>query len=99
MATLGSTNISGLIAPGGEQPQGAGDSGMILEFFRVASGGASGDTVTLTPRFASDIRTVMSSVSADNNLSTNAGNTNVTLTLRIGTNTAAAFDVWMWGRR
>lgn len=99
MATLASTNISGIASPNGEVPIGYGDSGLIIEWFRVASGGANADTVALSPRFISDIRYVHSNVGASDNLSSTAANTNVTLTLSTGTNTVGAFQVAIIGRR
>jgi hypothetical protein len=101
MATLGSTYISQTIAPNAEHPLAWGDQGMIAEVWRVASGGANADTVVLTPRFITDIRYVDPNVSASDNLSTTAANTNVTLTLVNGavTNTFGAFQVMIVGRR
>lgn len=99
MATLASTNITGTISPNGEQPLSYGQSGLIEEVFRVASGGASADTVALLPRYITDIRMVKTNVGASDNLSTTAANTNVTITLSTGTVTVGAFQVSVIGRR
>ncbi len=99
MATLASTHISSTVSPGGEVPIGWGQSGLILELYRVASGGAAGDTVVIAPRFITDIRMVQTNISASDNLSTSAANTNVTLTLVAGTSTFGAFQVALIGRR
>ena len=97
MATLASTNITSNVTYGGEVPLAYGQSGLQVEIYRAA-GGAVGDTVAITPRFLSDVRTVMASQSATNSLTTNA-NTNVTLTLTASAATNTTFDVWLLGKR
>ncbi len=99
MAALANTNLSGIASPGGESPIAWGDSGLIIEYFRVASGGLNNDTVLLTPRFITDIRFVQSNVGASDNLSSTAPNANVTLTLSTGTNSVGAFQAAIIGRR
>lgn len=99
MATLANTNISRTVSLDAQTPLAQGDSGMIIEVFRVASGGASGDTTVLVPTLITDIRMVLPNVGASDNLSTTAANTNVTLTLTSGTVTFGAFQVAVIGRR
>lgn len=97
MATLASTNVTGTIARDGGKPLSYGNSGLVFEVFRVASGGAAADTVALTPQYISDIGLVLPNVSASDNISTTAANTNVTLTLASGTSTIGAFQVTVVG--
>lgn len=87
MATLAATRVSASYL---DQPSPA--SGYHIEVWRVASGGANGDTAAITPARG---RFVVSAVGgpASNNLSTVGTNTNVTLTISTGTNTVGAFDV------
>ena len=98
MATLANTNVTRNLSANNETPFGFGGGGMLIEFFRVASGGVSGDTTVLTPRDITSIKAVMSGNAGSNNAST-SGTTNVTLTLAGSTNTVAAFDVWVIGNR
>jgi hypothetical protein len=98
MATLGSTNVSTSIAPGGIIPNAWGDAGMIIEVFRIP-GGTAGDTCTLTPRQIADIRSVINPANMGHGLSATQANTNVTLTLGTGINTSVTYDVWLIGRR
>ncbi len=104
MATLASTNISSFIAADNVQPIAYGQSGLVEEVFRVASGGAAADTVAITTaalRYIVDIRLIQTNVSASDNLSTLASvaNTTVTATLVAGTNTFASFLIRVIGRR
>lgn len=103
MATIASTNITGTVAVDGSKPIAfGGATGLVMEVFRVASGAAQTDTVVIAPRYISDIRIVESNVSASDNLSTTAANTNVTLTLGMvgtaATATIGAFQVRLVGR-
>jgi hypothetical protein len=79
MATLGATNITTAIAPGGLVPHADG-AGLYVEVFRVAGTGTAGDTVALTPLLIGDIRYVRGNLPASDSLSTAASNTSVTLT-------------------
>jgi hypothetical protein len=100
MATRASTNISSAIAPGGIQPITVGEDGLYLEVFRVL-GGTAGDTVALTPRYITDIRSVTSMIAASDNLSATQANTNVTLTygVAVTTTTTLSYCVEIKGRR
>lgn len=99
MATLASTNITTALSAGGETPvMGFGDSGLLVEVFRVA-GGTVGDTIAITPRFITDIRSAMSGNAASHALSTTAANTNITLTLIASVAASSVSDVWLYGRR
>jgi len=88
MATLAATQVDfnfGLL----------NNSGFPIEVWRVASGGANGDTVAITPaRF--DLVKAAIGGPASHDLTTTPA-TNVTLTLKGGTVTAGAFDVWIIG--
>lgn len=100
MATRASTNVSSAIAPGGVQPVTFGEDGLYIEVFRVL-GGTAGDTVTLTPRYITDIRSVSGMIPVSDNLSATAANTNVTLTygLAVTTTTTISYCVEIKGRR
>lgn len=100
MATRASTNVSSAIAPGGVQPITVGEDGLYLEVFRVL-GGTAGDTVALTPRYITDIRSVTSMIPASDNLSATQANTNVTLTygVAVTTTTTLSYCVEIKGRR
>jgi hypothetical protein len=100
MATRAATNVTTAIAPGGIQPITVNEDGLYIEVFRVL-GGTAGDTVALTPRYITDIRSVTSMIPASDNLSTSAGNTNVTLTygVAVTTTTTLSYCVEIKGRR
>lgn len=100
MATRASTHITTAIAPGGIQPIALDGSGLYIEVFRIL-GGTAGDTVTLTPRYITDIRSVTSMVPCSDNLSTSAGNTNIVLTygVAVTTTTTLSYCVEIKGRR
>lgn len=100
MATRASTNVSSAIAPGSVQPITVGEDGLYIEVFRVL-GGTAGDTIALTPRWITDIRSVTSMIPASDNLSSSAANTNVTLTygVAVTTTTTLSYCVEIKGRR
>ena len=98
MATLGSTNIGTALSLLGETPIGWGESGLLVEVHRV-TGGTVGDTIAITPKFITDIRTVVGGPPSTNALSTSAANTNITLTLTGSAATTVFYDVWLLGRR
>ncbi len=98
MASLSSTNISTAIAANSEQPLAFGDSGLIMEVFKVA-GGAVDDTAALTPRFIADVRMVEANWAVTDALSQTAANTNVTLTLKASAATNLTFQARVIGRR
>lgn len=87
MATLASSQVTGVYL---DQP--IPMPGFHIEVWRVASGGANGDTATIAPKRG---RFVVSAIGgpASNNLSSNGANANVTLTISTGTNTVGSFDV------
>lgn len=92
------TNITTAISANAEQPVAFGQSGLIIEFFRVALG-TVGDTIAVTPRWITDIRAAQGSgLPATNNLST-AANTNVTFTLTASGATNVNADIQLIGRR
>ncbi len=97
MATLSVSNITSNVTTDNGQP--GNFFGQPVEFFRVASGGASADTVAITPRFIRNIKTVMSELGTTNALVASNSASSVTLTLSTGTVTAAGFDVWIFGQR
>lgn len=98
MATLGNTNITAAMSGQADQPIGFGQSGLICEVFR-ATGGTTSDTVVLTPRFISDIRSVWTSNATTHDLVATNVETNVTLTIEATTATTEYFDIWVFGRR
>jgi hypothetical protein len=106
MAAIAASNIVNItrtISSDASKPIAFGGSnGLVMEVFRIAAGGAQTDTAAITPQYISDIRMVESNVSASDNLSTTAANTNVTLTLGIvgtaATATIGAFQVRLVGR-
>lgn len=99
MATLGSTNITTAISANAEQPVAFGQSGLIIEFFR-ATLGATNDTIAITPRWITDIRAAQSAgLTASNNLSSSAANTNITFTLTASGATTVNVDIQLIGRR
>lgn len=87
MATQAATRVKAFSL---DQPIPLG--GFHIEIWRVASGGATGDTCTIAPDRG---RFVVSAVGgpASNGLSTTGTNTNVVMTLVGGTATMGAFDV------
>lgn len=92
------TNITTAIAANAEQPYAYGQSGLEVEFFRVALG-TVGDTIAITPRWSGNIVAVLNGPPATNNLSTTAANTNVTLTLLASGATNVNVDVQLLCRR
>lgn len=98
MATLGNTNITTAMSGQADQPIALGGSGLICEVFR-ATGGTTSDTVVITPRFITDIRSVWSGLATTHDLAATNVETNVTLTIEATTATTEIFDVWVFGRR
>lgn len=93
------TNITTAISANAEQPVAFGQSGLIIEFFRVALG-TVGDTIAVVPRWITDIRAAQGNgLPATNNLSTSAANTNVTFTLTASGATNVNTDIQLIGRR
>lgn len=84
MATIAATRVLETYSPTTEGPYS-------VEYWRLASGGAAGDTCAITPATGRFVRAV-SGGPFSNNLSTVAS-TNVTLTLIGGTDTQGAVDV------
>ena len=87
MATLAATRVSASYLD-----QSSPASGFHIEIWRVASGGANGDTAAITPARGRFVVSVVGGP-ASHDLGTAGTNTNVTLTVRTGTNTVGAFDV------
>lgn len=87
MATLASSQVTGVYL---DQP--IPMPGFHIEVWRVASGGANGDTAAIRPKRGRFVVSVLSGpVSHD--LAAAGTNTNVTLTISTGTNTVGSFDV------
>jgi len=97
MATLSVSNITSNVTTDNGQP--GNFFGQPVEFFRCASGGASADTLVVVPRFIKNVKTVMTELSTFNNLVATSSASQVTLTLAIGTVTASAWDIWLFGQR
>jgi hypothetical protein len=72
-------------------------AGVPVEIWRIASGQASADTAVIKPATFNDIQSVMTSIGASHNLTTNQ-NTSVTLTIQSGSVTVGAFEVWIVGK-
>ena len=98
MATLGNTNITTAMRGNAHQPIAFNESSLIWEVFR-ATGGTTSDTVVLTPRFITDIRSVWSSNATTHDLVATNVETNVTLAIEATTATTEYFDIWVFGRR
>lgn len=100
MATLANTNVTGYLSPNGEEPFAFGQSGLMIETFRIsgAGAGAVGDTAALTPKYIKKVKSVVSGQAATSNPTT-TGPTNVTLTLTASIATNVTFDAWIIGNR
>lgn len=95
MATLAVSNITTNVTNDSAGP--GSFFGQPVEFFRIASAGAVGDTATLTPRWIKNVKTVMTQVGTTNALAATSSASAVVITLAIGTVTASAFDAWVFG--
>lgn len=96
-------NITETIAPAGAQPIAYGQGGLEVEFFRVTfSGGITlNDTITIAPRFITNIRAVQANWSVTDGLSSSTSNSSVTLALRTSAASAVSgsFMVQLIGQR
>jgi len=97
MASVATSNISNLtVLETNNLSRNLSVGGCPVEVYRIASGQASADTLVLKPGTFSNITTVMTTIGATHNLTTNP-NTSVTLTIQSGSVTVGSFDVWLCG--
>ena len=71
--------------------------GFPIEVYRVASGGANGDTVAITPNRFAIVKAAIGGPASHDLPTTGVGASNVTFTLKGGTVTSGAFDIILIG--
>lgn len=100
MAALTATYV-GTLDANTRGPNAFGDAGAIIEVWSTSAAAADADTVTITPRFMSDIRWAWSSYGAKINITgqESTANATVVFTLSLGTTTGANGQYFIVGRR